>query len=80
MKVVSSRYSCASCGNIEDALDAMFPEKIPDNFTMSSPKESCLVSEATGAYFKQVVTDDVKNSGSPFALQYDELTNAQINN
>ena len=38
MKVVTSRYSYASCGNIEDALDAMFPEKIPDNFTMSSPK------------------------------------------
>ena len=38
-----------------------------------------MVSEATGPYFKQVVADDVKNSGSPFTLQYDETTNAQIN-
>lgn len=35
MKVVSSHYSYASCDNIKDTLDAMFPGKIPDNFTMS---------------------------------------------
>ena len=46
---------------------------------MSSSKVSYLVLEATGPYFKQVVADDVKNSGSPFTLQYDETTNAQIN-
>jgi len=57
----------------------MFPGKIPDNFTMSSSKVSYLVSEATGPYFKQVVADVVKNSGSAFTLQYDERTNAQIN-
>ena len=79
MKVASSHYSYASCGNIRNTIDAIFPGKIPDNFTMSSPKVSYLVSEATGPYFKQVVADDVKNSGSPFTLQYDETTNAQIN-
>ena len=25
------------------------------------------------------MADDVKNSGSPFTLQYDEMTNAQVN-
>ena len=79
MKVVGSHYSYASCDNIKDTLDAMFPGKIPDNFTMSSSKVSYLVSEATRPYFKQIVADDVKNSGSPFTLQYDETTNAQVN-
>ena len=79
MKVVSSHYSYASCDNIKHTLDAMFPGKIPDNFTMSSSKVSYLVSEATGPYFKQVVANDVKTSRSPFTLQYDETTNAQIN-
>ena len=79
MKVVSSHYSYASCDNIKDTLDAMFPGKVPENYTMSSSKVCYLVSEATGPYFKQVVADDVKNSGSPFTLQYDETTNAQIN-
>ena len=79
MKVVSSHYSYASCDNIKDTLDAMFPGKIPENFTMSSSKVSYLVSEATGPYFKQLVADDVKNSASPFTLQYDETTNAQVN-
>ena len=50
-----------------------------ENFTMSSCKVSYLVLEATGPNFKQVVANDVKNSGSPFTLQYDETTNAQIN-
>ena len=76
---LSSSYSYASCDNIKDTLDAMFPGKIPDNFTLSSSKVSYLVSEATGPHFKQVVACDVKDSGSPFTLQYDETTNAQIN-
>ena len=38
MKVASSHYSYASCDNTKDTLDAMFPGKIPDNFTMSSSK------------------------------------------
>ena len=56
----------------------MSPGKIPNNFTMSSSKVSYLISEATGPYFKKIVADDVKNSGSPFTLQYDETTNAQV--
>lgn len=60
-------------------LRAMFPGKIPNNFTMSSSKVSYLISEATGPYFKKIVADDVKNSGSPFTPQYDETTNAQVN-
>ena len=79
MKVVGSHYSYASSDNIKEILDAMFPGKIPNNFTMSSSKVSYLISEATGPYFKKIVADDVKNSGSPFTLQYDETTNAQVN-
>ena len=79
MKVVGSHYSYASCDNITETLDAMFPGKIPNNFTMSSSKVSYLVSEATGPYFKKIVADDVKNSGSPFTLQYDETTNTRVN-
>lgn len=40
MKVVGSHYSYASCDNIKETLDAMFPGKIPNNFTMSSSKVS----------------------------------------
>ncbi|PFX25307.1 hypothetical protein AWC38_SpisGene10081 [Stylophora pistillata] len=80
MKMVGSHYSYASCDNIKETLDAMFPGKIPNNFTMSSSKVSYLISEVTGPYFKKIVTDDVKkNSGSPFTLQYDETTNALVN-
>ena len=70
MKVVGSHYSYASCNNIKDTLGAMFPGKIPENFTMSSSKVSYLVSEATGPYFKQLVADDVKNSASAFTMAY----------
>jgi len=53
--------------------------KSPNNFTMSSSKVSYLISDATGPYFKKIVADDVKNSVSPFTLQYDETTNVQVN-
>ena len=46
---------------------------------MSSSKVSYLVSEASGPYFKHVLANDVKTSETPFTLQYDETTNAQVN-
>ena len=78
LKVVSSHYSYASCDNIKDTLHAMFPGKIPDDFSMSSSKVSYMVSEATGPHFKKIVVDDVLNSQSTYTIHYDETTNAQI--
>ena len=78
LKVVSSHYSYASCDNIKDTLHAMFPGKIPDDFSMSSSKVSYMVSEATGPHFKKIVVDDVLNSQSMYTIHYDETTNAQI--
>ena len=46
---------------------------------MSSSKISYLVSEASGPYFKQVLANEVKTLETPFTLQYDETTNAQVN-
>ena len=78
LKVVSSHYSLASFDNIKDALNAMFPGKIPDDFSMSSSKVLYMVSEATGPHFKKIVVDDVLNSQSTYTIHYDETTNAQI--
>ena len=78
LKVVSSHYSYASCDNIKDTFNAMFPGKIPDGFTMSSSKVSYLISEGTGPYFKRIVVNDVLNSQSMYTIHYDETTNAQI--
>ena len=36
--------------NIKLVLNAMFPGKIPANFTMSSSKLSYLISDGTGPY------------------------------
>jgi hypothetical protein len=48
IKVVASGYSYASCDDIKDVFRAMFPDGVPDNFTISSSKVSYLVSDATG--------------------------------
>ena len=79
MKVISSHYSYASCDNIKETFNAMFPGKVPESFTMSSSKVSHLVSESSGPYFKQVLANNVKTSETPFTLQYDETTNVQVN-
>ena len=71
MKVVSSHYSYASFDNIKETFNAMFPGKVPESFTMSSSKVLYLVSEASGSYFKQVLSNYVKTSETPFTLQYD---------
>ena len=78
MKVVVSSYSYASCDGIEDVFQAMFPDAVPDNFTISSSKVSYLVSDATGPYFHNLLVSDVKASCTPYTLQYDETTNKQV--
>ena len=70
----------ASCDNNKETFNALFPGKVPESFTMSSSKVSYLVSKSSGPYFKQVLANDVKTSETPFTLQYDETTNAQVNN
>ena len=50
MKSVSSHFSYSASDNIKLVLNAMFPGKIPANFTMSSSKLSYLISDGTGPY------------------------------
>lgn len=78
MKVVESRYSYSSCDGVKEIFKAMFPNSVPDNFTMSSSKVSYLVSEGLGPYFHKVIVEDIKTSNSKYTMQYDETTNKQI--
>jgi hypothetical protein len=77
MKVVSSHFSYASCDDLKETLHAMFPGRIPDNFSLSSSKVSYLISDATGPHFHELLLRDVKESDLPYTIQYDETTNAQ---
>ena len=54
----------------------MFPGIIPETFSMSSNKSSCLKSEAVGLYFNN--TEDLKKSSSSFTICYNKATNKQM--
>lgn len=77
LKVVSSNFNYSSCDSLKDVLKAVFPDNIPEGFTMSSLKISYVITDATGPYFQNIITEDVKNSNVEFILMYDETTNTQ---
>lgn len=77
MKTVNSHYSYASCDDLKATLNAMFPGRIPESFTMGSTKVSYLITDATGPYFHDCLIEDVLASETPYTIQYDETTNSQ---
>ena len=51
VKSMSSHFSHSASDNIKLVLHAMFPGKIPANFTMSSSKLPYLISDGRGPCF-----------------------------
>ena len=66
-----------TCDNIKLVLNAMFPGKIPANFTMSSSKLSYLISDGMGPYFNSLMVKDITKSQTPYPIHFDETTNNQ---
>ena len=77
MKSVSSHFSYSASDNIKLVLNAMFPEKIPANFTMSSSKLSYLTSDGTGPYFNSLMVKDITKLKTPYSIHFDETSNNQ---
>ena len=77
MKSVSSHFSYSASDNIKLVLNAMFPGKIPANFTMSSSKLSYLISDGTGSYFNSLMVKDITKSQTPYSIHFDETTKNQ---
>ena len=70
MKSVSSHFSYSASGNIKLVLNAMFPGKIPANFTMSSSKVPYLTSDGTGPYFNSLMVKDITKLQTPYLRSY----------
>ena len=77
MKSMSSHFSYSASDNIKLVLNAMFPGKIPANFTMSSSKLSYFISDGTGPYFNSLMVKDITKSQIPYSVHFDETTNNQ---
>ena len=80
MKSVSSHFGYSASDNIKVVLNAMFPGKIPANFTMSSSKLSYLISDGTGTYFNSLMVKDITKSQTPYSIHFDKTTTKVINN
>ena len=73
MRSVSLHFSNSTSDNIKLVLNAMFPGKIPANFT----KLSYLISDGTGPYFNSLMVKDIVKSQTPFSIHFDETTSNQ---
>ncbi|XP_046591733.1 uncharacterized protein LOC124293709 [Neodiprion lecontei] len=76
IKNVHSNMSAASCDDLKEVFQAMFPGAISEKFSLGRTKLGYLITEALGPYFKKILTDDVQQSTS-YCLSYDETTNVE---
>ena len=58
MKVANSHFSYASCDDIKETFEAMFPGAVPKNFSLSSSKVFYRISDAIGPYFHKMLIDE----------------------
>jgi hypothetical protein len=76
LKNVNNKFSAASCDDIADVFEAMFPGSLPQGFILGRAKLGYLVTEALGPYFKNELVNDVLKSQA-YTLCYDETTNKE---
>lgn len=74
LKCIASDYSAASCDGIRDTFNAMFPNAVPNDFSLSRTKFRYLVSDALAPHFRAAQLNDA--CGSVYTLCYDETTNS----
>lgn len=73
MKSVVSNIAPAVCDDLKDVFSAMFPNAVPQDFSLGRTKISYLITEALGPYFYSLLTEKAKDSH--YSLLYDETTN-----
>lgn len=72
MKNVVCNMSAASCEGIRDTFEAIFPNCVPQGFSLSKTKLSYLVTEALGPYFHDKIIRDVQ--AAYYSILYNETT------
>ncbi|KAL5243999.1 hypothetical protein ACI65C_011409 [Semiaphis heraclei] len=77
MKSVLCNMSGSSCDGLVELFKAMFPNAVPDKFSLSRSKMSNLITDALGPHFRQIVLDGIQNHSTYYTLMYDETTNSE---
>ena len=63
LKVVSSKYSKRSCGDIGQLFKVMFPDsKVAESFSYAKTKSRYIITYGRAPYFLQCLQDEVKAS------------------
>lgn len=77
MKSVLCNMSGSSCDGLVELFKAMFPNAVPDKFSLSRSKMSYLITDALGPHFRQIVLDGIQNHSTYYTFMYDETTNSE---
>lgn len=73
LKVVSSNFSAKSSDDCEAVFRKMFPEVVPDAFSIGRTKLGYLLTDALGPFFHEEMLEEV--ASLPYSIIYDETTN-----
>jgi hypothetical protein len=74
LKNVVSKMSAASCDDVQEVFEAMFPKSVPQQFSLGRTKLGYLITEALGPHFHRKMLEDARHA-SWYTLIYDETTN-----
>lgn len=73
LKNISSNMSANSCDDLAQVFEAMFPNCVPNGFSIGRTKMTYILTEALGPYFRNELIADAHKSW--YTIIYDETTN-----
>lgn len=76
LKSIASDYSFSSCDHVKSVFDTMFPNSVPQHFSLSQKKMRYLVTDALAPFFKGELIDEFSQSRTFYSIIYDETTNS----
>lgn len=74
LKCIASDFPAVSCDGIRDTFNAMFPNAVPSDFSLSQTKVRYLVSDALAPHFRATQLNEARDC--LLTLCYDETTNS----
>lgn len=79
LKSVKSNFSFSSCDNISELFSEMFETcEVAKGLQLCRSKLSYSISHGLGPFFQSELCRDIRNSGAPYGICFDETTSVQV--
>ena len=77
LELIKTKGSANSCSGKAELFKTMFPNSVPQNFSICPKKATYYITEALGPYFEEALLNELSQKDVKFTLQFDETSNVK---